>query len=123
MKPVVFIDTNVLIDLLAKREPFWYSSASIFDLAERETIQAYISPLTLVTVYYILRSYYKIPHPSIINQFEVLCSYVGISSISDQHTESAIKSTFTDFEDAVLYESAKASRILQKLLPVTRSIF
>lgn len=55
MKPVAFIDTNVVIDLLAKREPFWYSSARIFDLAEQKQVEAFVSPLTLVTVYYILQ--------------------------------------------------------------------
>ncbi|MGM9510103.1 type II toxin-antitoxin system VapC family toxin [Larkinella sp. GY13] len=107
MKPIVFIDTNVVIDLLAKRDPFWNSSARVFDLAEREKILAFVSPLTLVTVYYILRNYYKVPHTDIVHQFEVLCSYIGISTISNQHIASAMKSGFTDFEDAVLYESAK----------------
>lgn len=71
MVPVAFSDTNIVIDLLAKREPFCYSAAAIFDLAERQKVQAFVSPLTLVTVYYILRSHYKIAHSDIIIKFEV----------------------------------------------------
>ncbi|MGA0555045.1 type II toxin-antitoxin system VapC family toxin [Larkinella sp. VNQ87] len=119
MTPTVFIDTNVVIDLLAKREPFWHSSASIFDLAEREKITAFISPLTLVTVYYVLRNYYKLPHSGIIQQFDVLCSYISLASTSEQHILAAIQSAFTDFEDAVLYESAKGIPALSDI--VTRN--
>lgn len=64
-KPVVLLDTNVVIDFLAKRDPFWYAAVQLFDLAEQNKIKAYVNSLTLVTVYYILRTQYKIPHQQI----------------------------------------------------------
>ncbi|RIV23889.1 PIN domain-containing protein [Fibrisoma montanum] len=71
MKPVVLIDTNVVIDLLASREPNCFSAAAVFDLAEQEKINAYVNVLTLVTVYYILHAHYKVAHDSIMEKFAV----------------------------------------------------
>ena len=107
MKPVILFDTNVVIDLLAKREPFWHSAAIIFDLAEQHKIDASINALTLVTVYYILHSYYKIPHKRILDAFETLTSYVRVADVTAQHIRLAVASAFNDFEDAVIYYSAR----------------
>ncbi|QJW90247.1 PIN domain-containing protein [Spirosoma taeanense] len=120
MKPVVLLDTNVVIDLLAKREPFWQSAASIFDLAEQAKIDAYVNSLTMVTVYYILRSYYKIPHQQIIDTFTLLISYIGISDVTATHIRQAITSAFTDFEDAVMYNSATGLPAITSI--ITRNI-
>jgi predicted nucleic-acid-binding protein len=105
MKPVILFDTNVVIDLLAKREPFWQSAAQLFDLAEQTKVDAYINALTLVTVYYILRSNYKIPHQQITDAFRVLISYVGVADVKADHIKQAMTSSFTDFEDGVMYYS------------------
>lgn len=119
MKPVVFIDTNVVIDLLAKRNPFWPTALRIFDLAERSEITALISPLTLVTVYYILRNVYKVDHTEIITKFDVLTSYIQLTDVKASNTVDAMQSNFRDFEDAVLYHGAKNSPDLTDL--VTRN--
>ena len=108
MRPVILIDMNVVIDLLAKREPFWHSTASIFNLAEQQKIDATINALTLVTVYYILHSYYKIPHRTIIDAFVTLTSYVRVADVTAQHSQLAMESAFNDFEDAVIFYSAKS---------------
>lgn len=34
-----FIDTNIVIDLLAKREPFYYDAATLFSMADKKQIQ------------------------------------------------------------------------------------
>ena len=108
MKPVILIDTNVVIDLLAKREPFRRSAATIFDLAEQQKIDANINALTLVTVYYILHSYYKISHRSILDKFDTLTSYVRVADVTAQHLQLAMESAFNNFEDAVIFYSTKS---------------
>ena len=54
MKEKLFLDTNVVIDLLGEREPFYESAAKIATLADRGKIQIYVSALTYSTVYYLL---------------------------------------------------------------------
>jgi hypothetical protein len=41
----IFIDTNILLDVLAKREPFYTASAEIWSLAERGEVQGFISAI------------------------------------------------------------------------------
>ena len=55
----VFLDTNVVIDLLDKREPFYREAVSLFTLAYNKKITLYISALTFATASYLLRKHGK----------------------------------------------------------------
>ena len=123
MKPVILIDTNVVIDLLAKREPFWHSAATIFDLAEQQKVDAHINALTLVTVYYILHSHYKIPHTRILGAFDTLTSYVRVADVTAQHIQLAMESAFNDFEDAVIFYSAKGINGINGIITLNTNDF
>ena len=51
----VFVDTNVLLDVLGMRQPHYAASAAIWSLAETKQITAYIAAMSIPTAYYILR--------------------------------------------------------------------
>jgi len=51
----VFIDTNVLLDVLGNREPFYKDSAAVWTLAEQGKIRGLVSALSFSHVYYIVR--------------------------------------------------------------------
>ncbi len=51
----IFVDTNVLLDVLAKREPFYKDAARIWSMAERGRIEAQVSVISFNNIYYILR--------------------------------------------------------------------
>ena len=54
----IFLDTNVVIDLLDKREPFYHAAVSIFSLAYEGKILLYVSPMTTyATASYLLRKH------------------------------------------------------------------
>lgn len=42
----LFIDTNIVIDLLDKREPFYKSAVQLFTLAYHHKLALYVSPIT-----------------------------------------------------------------------------
>jgi predicted nucleic acid-binding protein len=50
----LFVDTNVLIDLIYKREPFYKDAAILFSLAENKKINLAISGLTFVNTFYVV---------------------------------------------------------------------
>ena len=50
-----FIDTNVVIDMLADREGFADAASAIFDAAGRGEIKLSICALSFTNIYYILR--------------------------------------------------------------------
>ena len=55
----VFFDTNVMVDVIGRREEFCRPSMQIMSLADRGLISIYVSALSYATANYILGRYYK----------------------------------------------------------------
>jgi predicted nucleic acid-binding protein len=99
-----FIDTNVLLDVLDHRQPFYENSAAVWSLAEKSKIHGFISAISFNNIYYILR---KQQTPAVTRK--TLCLLRDIFDIVtlDEHIlNQAIDSNFKDFEDAIQYFSA-----------------
>ena len=92
----LFLDTNIAVDLLAKREPFYSASAPIFAMGDRGMVQLFICSLSFSTIFYLLRSFRKL---------------VRVLPVNDDIVDKALQSSFTDFEDAIQYYSAVESGI------------
>ncbi len=101
MKEKLFLDTNVVIDLLGEREPFYHSIAKIATLADKGKIQMYVSVFTYSTIYYILA---KLENKEIvkdkIRKFKVIAETVDLT---DKIVNKGLTSYFPDFEDALQY--------------------
>ena len=50
----IFIDTNIVIDLLSRRDPFFKEAASLFSLADKKHIKLSVSSLTIANTSYTL---------------------------------------------------------------------
>jgi len=105
----VFVDTNIIIDLLAKRQPFYVESQKIFSLSDTKQIELFISSLSLVNTHYILNDVMKIKDARLIlGKFKVL---VESNALSDKIIELALNDTkFKNFEDGIQYYSALESQ-------------
>ena len=103
----IFLDTNIVIDFLGERKPFYESAAKIMTLADNNRISVYTSPSTISTTYYILAkfegSYIALEK---IRKFRLLCD---ISIMDRVVIDKATSSDFKDFEDAMQYFSALAT--------------
>lgn len=101
----LLIDTNILIDLLAKREPFYKEAAELFSKADKEEVTLTASALTITTTHYILAKHLSPSKAkSILRKFKVL---VNIFELNDKIIELALNdSAFKDFEDAIQYYTA-----------------
>jgi predicted nucleic acid-binding protein len=53
----IFVDTNIIIDLVADRTPFSKFAIEIFDKAEKKKIQLFTSSHTIATTHYLLKKY------------------------------------------------------------------
>ena len=103
----LFLDTNVVIDVIAAREPFVADSRAIFNLCETGKADGVISALTLCTVAYVLR---KFVTPGVmrtkLRDFRNVLAPVDLSvSLLDK----VISSPMSDFEDAVQFYTAAYS--------------
>lgn len=107
MSQRIFIDTNVMLDLLGERRPFYEPIAKIASLAEKEKISMVVSPLSFATVNYLLTKFEneKIAKEKL-RKFKVLCE---ICSLDEKTIEKGLNSSIKDFEDALQYFSASES--------------
>ena len=106
----LLIDTNIVIDLLAKRDDFYDEAADLFSRADRKELELAISSLTLANTNYILTKLKSSKEArEILRKFKVL---VELLSLDDKITELALSDdSFTDFEDGLQYYSAIENQI------------
>lgn len=100
----VFVDTNVLIDVIAKRQPFYADSAKIWTLAEQGRITGVVSAISFNNIYYIVR---RLENSKTARRALQLLRDTFEAAACDQAVlNQAIDAKFKDFEDAVQYVSA-----------------
>lgn len=104
-----YIDTNVILDLLAKREPFYKDSSKIFSLADLKEVSLVISSLSIMNTHYVLHEGYKIKNArELLGRFKVL---LEIYPLNDKIIDLALNDyDFKDFEDGVQYYTALESK-------------
>jgi predicted nucleic acid-binding protein len=100
----VFVDTNVLLDVLAKREPFYSDSARVWSLAERGKIEGLVSVISFNNVYYIVRK--MASRKSADRALYLMRDVFTPVPLDTQILNQAIDSDFGDFEDAIQFHSA-----------------
>ena len=100
----VFVDTDVILDLLAERIPFFHFSAVLFTFAEMKKLELYTSPLILANTFYILRK--QLGNDEAKNALRKLRILLHVIDSSESIIDKALNSDFTDFEDAIQYYTA-----------------
>ena len=99
----VFLDTNIVIDLLDKREPFYIDAVELFTLAYKKEITLFVSPMTSATASYLLRKHGKEGMRKLLGNFRQLSQ---ITTADEKVVDAALASSFEDYEDALQYYSA-----------------
>jgi predicted nucleic acid-binding protein len=100
----IFVDTDVVFDLLAKREPFYTYAAQLFTNADKQEVTICVSSRCFGNLNYILSKHKSaIEARKILSRFKVL---VTILPVDDKIIELALNSDFKDFEDAIQYYCA-----------------
>ncbi|MBN1416073.1 MAG: PIN domain-containing protein [Bacteroidales bacterium] len=100
----LFIDTNIMMDLLGERIPHYDAAAKIATLADKGKVKIIVAAFSYPTIYYLLS---KFENPEKVK--EKLRKFKIISEISDLDEiviEKGLASSFIDFEDALQYHCA-----------------
>ena len=101
----LFLDTNIVIDLLAKREPFYEEAAILFTMADKQQIQLFVSALTFANTNYILLHEMKPEEAKII--LRKLKLIVQVLSLDEKIVGLSLNDNdFKDYEDALQYYTA-----------------
>lgn len=101
----VLLDTNVVLDVLLDRHPFAASAARIFALVEESKIEGFLCATTLTTVDYLLGQ--SLPSAQARQALRQLLHLFEIAPVNRPVLERALQSRISDFEDAVLEQSAR----------------
>jgi predicted nucleic acid-binding protein len=106
----VLLDTNIIIDLLAKREPFDQDARKLFSFADKEKVNLFTSALSIANVSYVLLKK-KNPEEAkqILRKLKLL---VRILSLDEKVINLALNDNeFKDFEDGLQYYSALENNV------------
>jgi len=104
----IFLDTNILLDVLLEREPFWPRAQQVWSLVEHRKIKAAVSTLSVSNVFFIVKrlanrekAYWAI---------ELLSELFQLVAVTPTMIRTALQARFPDFEDAIQYYCAHAFR-------------
>ncbi len=100
----LFWDTNVMLDLLGEREPFYLAAAKIATLADKKKLEITVSALSFATVSYFLTKFGGMKKAKEkLRKFKVISEICELDEII---IEEGLNSDFSDFEDTLQYFSA-----------------
>jgi len=109
MSKLIFVDSDVILDVLEKREPFYSYSAQILTLGDEKKIKLVTTSLVFSNVYYLLRKHLGIDKAK--ESLRKLRVIVDVISVNAKEVDLALNSEMSDFEDALQYFTAMNSKI------------
>ncbi len=105
----VFIDSDIILDVLAKRNAFYIYAAKLFTLLDKGDVYGFTSPIVFANIHYILRKEKSKKYA--LKSLRKLKSLISILPIDEKIIELALDSSFNDFEDAIQYHTAKSYEV------------
>jgi len=97
----VLIDTNIVLDFLQERLPFFENAVRLFERIDSGEIEGFIAATTITNIYYIVRK----TAGALVAQDAItqILTDLYICTVDRDVLEQAIALNFHDFEDAVQY--------------------
>lgn len=114
----IMIDTNIVLDVFLKREPFFQASYEIMKQSALQTHEGFLSATAATDIYYLLHRNMK-DNARAKESMEKLLQLVGIADALGEDVHAAVASNMTDFEDAMV--AAIAERCMMEYI-VTRNV-
>jgi len=99
----LFLDTNIVIDLLDRREPFCHDAVQLFTMAYKKQVQLIVSPMTYTTASFLLRRHGAEGVRNLLSNFRQLSR---VATANERTVDDSLASQFNDFEDAMQYYCA-----------------
>jgi predicted nucleic acid-binding protein len=102
----VLVDTNILIDLLAERQPFSKFAIEIFSLAQNNKVKLFTSSHSYATAHYLLKKYMS--EADLRKALISLLDFIELVPIDTAIIKKSLLSKHKDFEDAIQIFAASA---------------
>lgn len=101
----LLIDTNVVLDVLLRREPFFRTAAEVLNLTQRDDVREYVSASAITDIYYIANKQMK-DRDAVRDLLKRLLMVVSVAAVSEREIQNALDLAWGDFEDSVQYSVA-----------------
>ena len=101
----LLIDTNVVLDVLLRREPFFRTAAEVLNLTQLDEVREYVSASTITDIYYIANKQMK-DRDAVRDLLKRLLMVVSVVAVSEREIQNALNLAWGDFEDSVQYSVA-----------------
>ena len=103
---VVLLDTNIILDVLQKREGLYDSSFNVFEKCAKGECSGFIAPHSMPNIFYIMRKV-GVDVSDIRILLSGVLNIVAVSNLDEDDVRSAIeREDFKDFEDCLQDECA-----------------
>jgi predicted nucleic acid-binding protein len=106
----ILVDTNVIFDVLLKRDGLYAESFEIFQLAEQRVITGCVSSSAITDIFYLVHKVQK-DIDIVYQAVEDMAAFFTIVPVFKSTITSALSLHWKDFEDAVQYSAAKENNI------------
>jgi predicted nucleic acid-binding protein len=105
----LFLDTNIILDLIEERAPFYIHAQQIFSKSDKNKIQLCTSSLNFANLHFIITK--KSSKENAVKILLKLKTLIEVLPLDDKVIHLALASDFRDFEDAIQFYTAVENNI------------
>ena len=105
----LFLDTNVLIDVVMNRKPWVDDALVLFELANQRKLSLFAVDLSFINIAYITRK--MLSKQELYTLLKDLREFVNVVEVGEMVIDDAIKAQWNDMEDCTQYYAAKREKV------------
>lgn len=98
----LLIDTNIILDFLQKREPYYEDASAIFQLSVDNEVIECVTASSITDIYYLVNKEFKDVKKTK-ERIQDLLELITILDVTNKDIHDAIRSEWKDFEDSLQY--------------------
>jgi predicted nucleic acid-binding protein len=95
----IFLDTNIIVDLIADRKPFSKYAIQLFQKAEQNEVELFTSSHSIATTHYLLKKY--LGEKELREVLFDLIDYFTVIAVDEAILKKGLRSNHRDFEDSI----------------------
>ena len=103
------IDTNVFLDVLTRREPFYAQSRAVLALCENRRVQGFLSASSVTDIFYLIRRHFHSTEEAY-RALGAILDIVKVLTVTNDDVLNAYIARAPDFEDCLLATCARSNR-------------
>jgi len=107
----VLVDTNIVLDVLAKREPWYQDASDLLFLSAQGKCPLALSGSTVTDIYYLVNKHTLNDSAQSKDIIMRLLEFFSVIDVGFEDCCNALTSSITDYEDAVLVEAGRRAKV------------